>query len=127
MIAGATVLVLIGVIWMALFSNDIEANERLGELYTAFFMLDIAVAVSMFISAGMLSAKYSLEEYSEKNLTEEEKVYKKKNDKYSGIIMLLATIVFFVLGFAFDLWKISWVAFPIGGIMCAIVSIAIKK
>lgn len=127
MIAGATVLVLIGVIWMALFSNDIDANERLGEIYTAFFMIDIAVAVSIFITAGMLCAKYNMDEYKEKDLTTEEKEYKKKNDKYSGIIMLLATVIFFVLGFVFDLWKISWVAFPVGGIMCAIASIALKK
>lgn len=40
-----------------------------------------------------------------------------------GIIMLLATIAFFVAGFVLRAWYICWIAFPVGGILCAIVNI----
>lgn len=34
---------------------------------------------------------------------------------------------FLSLGFIFNLWKICWVVFPIGGILCGIVSTILEK
>ena len=38
------------------------------------------------------------------------------------IIMLLATAIFLLLGFVWELWHPGWVIFPVGGIFCGIVS-----
>lgn len=127
LIAVPTIMILIGVIWLVVFGKTLENNEQLGALCVSGFMLDIAVAVAIYIIAGLQKSKYDLEEVHNKELSEEETEYKKKNEKYSGIIMMTATIVFFILGFAFSLWKISWIAFPIGGILCGIVSTLLKK
>ena len=40
--------------------------------------------------------------------------------------MLIATIIFMVLGFVFNLWKISWVVYPIGGVLCGIVVLVLQ-
>ena len=47
--------------------------------------------------------------------------------KISSVIMLIAVIVFFLLGFVGNYWNISWIAFPVGGILCGIVSIILAK
>lgn len=40
-----------------------------------------------------------------------------------GVIMLLATIAFLVLGIIFQMWNPGWIVFPIGALLCAIVGI----
>lgn len=47
--------------------------------------------------------------------------------KLSSVIMLLATVTFLLLGFLGGLWHPGWVVFPVGGILCAVVSILFKK
>ena len=106
LIAIPTIMILIGVVWLVVFAEFIGENERLGALFTSLFMLDIAVSVAIYIFAGMQKLKYDLEEVGNKELSEEEEKIKKKNEKYSSIIMLIATIVFFILGFAFNLCRL---------------------
>lgn len=55
---------------------------------------------------------------------------KKKIDKkgaIQGVIMLTSTAVFLVWGLVFQGFHISWIAFPIGGIICGIVSCIIDS
>lgn len=47
--------------------------------------------------------------------------------KWGGVIMLSATAIFLLLGFLRDAWDPGWVVFPVGGILCAIVSVVRKK
>ena len=41
--------------------------------------------------------------------------------------MLVATIVFFLIGFIEGGWAVSWFAFVAGGILCGIVAIALSR
>ena len=43
----------------------------------------------------------------------------------SGIIMLSATALYLILGFVFMLWHPGWIVFPIGGLLCGIVSLLV--
>ena len=43
----------------------------------------------------------------------------KLTGKISGVIMLLATAIFFYFGLVLDMFRIAWVVFPIGGLLCA--------
>lgn len=65
----------------------------------------------------------------QKNLTQEQlaeqKIRNQRIGVWSGCIMIVATIVFFVAGFAFHQWKICWLAFPIGGMLCGIVALVL--
>ena len=47
--------------------------------------------------------------------------------RIAGAIMLLATIAFLILGILFDLWHPGWLVFPVGGLLCAILSILFNK
>lgn len=55
-------------------------------------------------------------------LTEDKKPKSKLSFLY-GIIMLTATIVFFIWGFMFDGFELSWLSFVVGGLSCGIVGI----
>ena len=47
--------------------------------------------------------------------------------KISAVIMIIATMIYFVLGFVMDLWKINLIIFPLGGMICGIVSVILNK
>lgn len=47
--------------------------------------------------------------------------------KWSGVIMLSATAVYLLLGFVWNAWHPGWVVFPVGGILCGVVSQVRKK
>ena len=44
-----------------------------------------------------------------------------------SIIMLSATAIYLLLGFVWELWHPGWVIFPVGGILCGIVSVIFNK
>lgn len=51
---------------------------------------------------------------------------KKLEDMICGTIMLSATAIFLIMGFLYYRWHPGWVVFPIGGVLCAIVSTVLK-
>lgn len=55
-----------------------------------------------------------------KQRKKDKKRIKKKAENLSGVIMLAATLIFFVGGFCFGKWGVVWVAFPIGGVLCGL-------
>ena len=79
----------------------------------------IAFAVATFVYFGMLDEKMKMEPKPKKNHPIVEKV--------CSLIMMLATVIFLLLGFLAFLWHIAWIAFPIGGILCGMVNIVFKK
>ncbi len=123
-IAIGVVLVIIGVIgtvFGSIFTEDVSGTMDFGTLSAAFLLLCVTVAAILFTYSGMQYSKYNIEDYNK------ERVYEKsKNAKLvstvCGIIMLVTTIVFLLLGFLGNLWEICWIAYVVGGIGCAAVS-----
>ncbi len=89
-------------------------------------MCFVTVAVPLLVNTGIQKDKYDIEKYNREN-----NIFSKtdldKVEKYCGIIMLIATIIYLLISFIFNAWKISWIVFPVGGILCGIVSILLKK
>ena len=85
----------------------------------------IGIACYLFITAGIRRDLYTDPKKALQS-EEEQKRHQKPEDAIGGIIMSLATVVFLLLGFAFDLWHPAWVAFPIGGVLCGCVSSIVK-
>lgn len=131
MIAGPVATILIGIIMMMAFDET-----RYENFAGAGFLVLVAIAVTVMTYGGICREVYHVEEYNKSNRP-------KKEDKVvgvgCGVIMLLATIVFLLWGFlgtnpeAIQYerwgsrwvgmesgWNISWIAFPIGGILCGI-------
>lgn len=82
-------------------------------------MLLISIAVCIMVYYGMLSDKLKMEPKPKKQSAIVEKL--------NSIIMMVATVVFLLLGFLQGAWHPAWVAFPIGGILCGIVSVVFQK
>lgn len=94
------------------------------DFYYGIFMLLVAIGVGIIVYTALGKEKYDIAAYNQGNMPDSEK--KKIDEKvgtWSGCIMILATIVFLVAGLAFGLWHISWLAFPVGGMLCGMASL----
>lgn len=115
------------------------------ELYDGIFMAMVAAAIGVMVYAVIQKSKYDIKAYNKENKKEKSK-NSKMIGKWCAVIMLSATILFIVsigVGMAganlkidswwkWDNWKNSilswsWVVFPVGGILCGIVSIILSK
>lgn len=124
LIAVPIFLIFLGLILLVGGSLLIGENEIWEILLTSVFLFFITVSVPIFVYAGMQNAKYGLPEFSDKPKSKE------TDDligSVCGCIMMCAVIVFLLLGFLGNLWPIAWVVFPIGGVLCGIVTTLIKS
>lgn len=120
--------VLLGLVWM-LGSEELPLPRTCADgnnFYLSFFLFIVAGAVSAMAYIGTQKAKYDLETYNHEN-SPEGKAHSNKVGKWCGCIMLLATAVFLATGFLADAWRVNWLAFVIGGLLCGIVSIVLAK
>ena len=74
------------------------------------FFLLLAACVGVMVWLGIRHSMYHPE--PERSKTSRD---------VSGIIMLLATALYLLLGFCGNLWHPGWVVFPVAGILCAII------
>lgn len=122
-IAITVSIILIGVIiLLSLYGFQICDEESL--LPIAIFMIFITFSVPFIVNAGIQKSKYEMALYKEYHKTE---VNDEIIGKISAVIMISATIIYFILGFVFDLWKLNWLVFPVGGMLCGIVSVIFSR
>ena len=92
----------------------------------AILMYFVTIGSSLIVYSGIMQDKYDIEKYNKENSEE----YKKREDKIGkicGVIMITATIIYLVWGFALRMWEINWIVFPVGGMLCGIVGTIMKK
>lgn len=124
-IALGVALILVGVIALiSLYGLRIASDES--TMPVVILMGCVTIAVTIFTYFGIQKEKYDIEEYNRMH-TEEGKKREDTSDKICAVIMLTATAIFLASGWLFDLWKINWVVFPIGGIACGIVATIMEK
>lgn len=124
-IAGSVGAILFGVVLLVLAFFFVPEREPYESIVAALFLLIVAGAVTCFVYAGIMEEKYKIWKYNrDNNPTPEAK--KRLNAIGTGCccIMLAATAVFLAFGFCNGSWDKIWV-FPVGGILCAIVSVAL--
>lgn len=142
LITAATVIVLLGVIMLILMCGK-EGYAPSGftvpawELFSAtLFMLLIAVSVFIYVYTGITYSKYDVKEYNkscvkegyaEDTSNEEERKREKLSERISSVIMMTATVTFLLCGAIGGFWHPAWVAFPVGGILCGIVSVILES
>ena len=125
-IAGGMGAILFGVVLLVFFGS-FAMSEVYESLLSAGFLFIIAAAVTAFIYAGIQEDKYKVWKYNrDNNPTPEAKKRLNMIGTACGCIMLLATAVYVALGFIRDAWDIAWWVFPVGGILCGIVSVALN-
>ncbi len=118
-------IILIGVmIMMLLFGLKIGGEES--SLPVAILMYFITIGTSIIVYASNMKEKFDILKYNKENTLEYKEV-KNKVGKICGIIMLITTIIFLIWGFTLNMWEINWMVYPIGGILCGIISIIFEK
>ena len=118
-------IILIGVmIMMLLLGLKIGGEES--SLPVAILMYFITIGTSIIVYASNMKEKFDISRYNKEN-TIEYKEIKNKVGKICGIIMLITTIIFLIWGFTLNMWEINWMVYPIGGILCGIISIIFEK
>lgn len=124
-IAFGVALILVGVIALiSLYGIRLVSDES--TLPVVILMGCVTIAVTIFTYFGIQKEKYDIESYNQMH-TEEGKKREETSGKICVVTMLTATAIFLASGWIFDLWKINWVVFPIGGIACGIVATILEK
>lgn len=96
----------------------VTANEDAAYCYVvAAFMCILAFIVGGLVYLGI---RHSALNGNAKQLKQPK--HKKFSDTICGVVMMSATAIFLVLGFVWNLWHPGWVVFPVGGIICGIIS-----
>lgn len=132
MIAFGVATILIGIIVLigaVVIFPEIDGNEPLESILTSVFLLFITVAAAVLVYAGMQKGKYNIDEYNKMHNKDSEE-YKQDElvGRICGCIMMIATIIYLICGFVFNMWGVpAIVVFPVGGIGCGIASIIVRS
>lgn len=125
--AGGVGAILFGVVLLIGTFAFLPEREPYESIAAACLLLLIAGAVYSFIYGGMQEDKYKIWKYNRDNSpTPEAKNRLNLIGTACGITMLAATAIYVALGFSSGSWSTSWWVFPVGGILCAIISTALN-
>lgn len=125
-IATGVGLILIGML-VVLNAERLPLPQNMNvEFYNGIFLLFVTIAVSIMVYTGMHKQAYDVEEYNREN---DPKVNTKNTPVavWCGCIMLFATIIFLIAGLVFHLWEICWIVYPIGGMICGMVTLILNR
>ncbi len=124
-IAIAVALILLGTIMLIFLYGMNFVNEE-NTIPVVALMSCVTIAVPIFIYFGIQKDKYDIDKYNKTN-SEENKKRDSKIGKICGVIMLIATMIFLATGIIYNIWHINWIVFPLGGMLCGIVSTILEK
>lgn len=139
LIALPVALIIIGTLWLVLLGEWAEQQGERAELgLVAVFLLIIAGAVTVLVWASLRRGKYDIEAWNKQhNPSPEVEARRKKASWVCGAVMIAATVIYMILGFGTMAigsnygndwgWRWGWIVYPIGGVICALVSHLIEK
>ena len=126
MIAAGIGVILLGLIITIGLDELIEAPKTglLTAAENSVLLFTVSLGAPLMTYAGIQKEKYDIDKYNRENSPEEkERIENSPYQKLYSIIMIIATMVFLLLGFLGDLWRYSWISFVVGGLLCGIVGI----
>ena len=119
-ITVGVLLIIFGVTALVLATFLSNENEGVAIGMAGFLLITIAAAVHLFVSAGIIQSGF------QKLLQEGDFTKAKKDHSLMNLIApvywLTMTAAFLFWGFVFDGWGISWVIWPIAGVVFAIIA-----
>lgn len=88
------------------------------------FFIFLSVSIFIYVYSGMMKdkldvAKYNSNDTEKKHIMPQQKIV----DAINSAIMMIAAIVFLILGFTLNIWHPAWICFPIGGILTGIINV----
>lgn len=139
LIALPVAAIIIGMLWLVLLGEWAEQQGERAELgLVAIFLLIIAGAVTVLVWASLRRGKYEIETWNKQhNPSPEVEARQKKAGWVCGAIMIAATVIYMIVGFGTMAmggdygnnwgWRWGWIVYPIGGVLCALVSHLMEK
>ena len=118
-------LILMGMVVFGMNGGNLPLRAGMSEdFYYGIFLGFVASATGIMVYSGMRKDEYDVEKYNKEN-------HPDSKDKIIGVwcgcIMIMATIIFLVTGIVFAAWEICWIVYPVGGLLCGIVSLIVKQ
>lgn len=107
----------------AIFHTDTVSPSQMEciEMFSgALLLLCVTVAVTVLVWAGIQHSKYGFPE-------EPQTPAERRVGRLWGFGMLAATAVFVGLGLTMDLWDKAWVIYPVAALICAAITVLLKK
>lgn len=137
LIALPIVLILIGVVVQVAIVlvpelSSMDNQDKWVLLGTSILLLCITAAVTVLVWAGIQKDKYDIEKYNrqtrqEQNPTPEQKRLNQLVGAVWGGGMMLATALFLLLGFVWELWSSASAIYSVAALLCAAVTIFLKR
>lgn len=118
-------MILMGLLWVGVFDG---MSDNADNIMGGIFLVFVAVGARFLIYGGMQREKLDVEKYNQENNPDSEQ--RKRSDrtgKWCGCIMILAALVYVLLGFLRNAWDTAWVVFVAGGMLCGVAAIIIGK
>lgn len=115
-IAGAIPLVLAGVF---------EANEFVASIFVCLLLCLVALAVHFFIGRGLVRESFT-KLLQEGDYTPEMKRGGKVIEKIAGVYWCIVTAIFLAWSFLGNAWGISWVVWPVAGVLFGAIACAVR-
>lgn len=123
LVISISIIILGVIVFMALYGFKIFNGNVI--MQVSILMIFITISTPILVYHGIQKDKYDIEKHNKANN------YIKENEellgKISGVIMIMATIIYFILGFIWNLWKYNWLIYPICGMICGIFAIILQK
>ncbi|MCR2022021.1 hypothetical protein NSB04_20255, partial [Blautia pseudococcoides] len=114
------------------------AGVEASAFYSFLMLLLVSAGFMLLVHTGMEKSRYNIDEYNKEHdplyrerLTPEQRRILDEEDhmplaaKWSACIMIVTAAVYLLWSFLQHAWQISWVLFPVGGLLCGIAYIVL--
>ena len=137
LIAFPVVLILIGVVVQVVIVlvpelSDMGTEDQWALIGTSILLFCITVAVTVLVWAGIQKDKYDIEKYNRQTQREFDPTPEQKRmNQLIGVVwgagMLLATALFLLLGFIWNLWDSASTIYPVAALLLVAITIFLKR
>ena len=118
------VLIIAGVIPLVL-AGTFGANDFVSAIFVCVLLAFVAAAVHLFVGRGLVRESFT-KLLQEGDYLPEMKRGGKKIEMISGIYWCVVTAIFLAWSFLFNAWGISWVIWPVAGVLFGAIACAVR-
>ena len=116
-IAAGVVLCIVGVVPLLL-ATAVGAGELIYVICIDVLLMMIASGVYLLIRSGIIYGSYE-KLVQEGDYTEEKKEIEKRTSFFPGVYWCIVTAIYLVISFYYGRWDVSWIIWPVAGVLFA--------
>lgn len=136
----------VGIILISIVVDELQkfmpapAGVEASAFYSFLMLLLISLGVMLLVYTGMEKSKYNIDEYNkeydplyrERLTPEQQRLLDEQSHmplaaKWSACIMIVTAAAYLLWSFLQNAWQVSWVLFPVGGLLCGIAYIVLGQ